>query len=401
MLVQQQQQLTASIVGAGPAGFALAAGLQSQGTSVLVYSHPTHLRHANQVRRNGLLRASGLMEGSTRVRVTTDMAEAVAFSRIMFLTVPSTGQETVLEELRKFPLRQHAIVAVPGNLFSLIAADLDAGCILETNLSPYSCRMEGDGELRVLGKKELVFIAALQPKEGEDEDGDVVRRALCGEVARILSPTRLKWCSSVVEVSLANVNGVFHPLMMLMNAGRIESTGGDFMLYADGLTPSVANAMAAVDRVRIRIGEALGLRLDGAVAVSNECYGQGFPNFVDLARHSPPHNRLRAPPTLENRNLSEDVPDLLVSWCGLAEKLGIDASPIRAVITLAQMATGVDYLATGRNLRRLGLEHVTRAELITRFGGVAKRKRAAIGGGGGGGSSSSSSKNNTVEACRL
>ncbi|AEO59568.1 hypothetical protein MYCTH_117063 [Thermothelomyces thermophilus ATCC 42464] len=384
MLVQQQQQQhTASIVGAGPAGFALAAGLQSQGTSVLVYSHPTHVRHANQVRRNGLLRASGLMEGSTRVRVTTDMAEAVAFSRIMFLTVPSTGQETVLEELRKFSLRQHAIVAVPGNLFSLIAADLHAGCILETNLSPYSCRMEGDGELRVLGKKELVFIAALQPAEGEEEEDDVVvvRRALCGEVARILSPTRLKWCSSVVEVSLANVNGVFHPLMMLMNAGRIESTGGDFMLYADGLTPSVANAMAAVDRVRIQIGEALGLRLDGAVAVSNECYGQGFSNFVDLGRHSPPHNRLRAPPTLENRNLTEDVPDLLVSWCSLAEKLGIDASPIRAVITLAQMATGVDYLATGRNLRRLGLEHATRAELIARFGGCdssADRQKRAV-----------------------
>ncbi|KAL2168335.1 hypothetical protein VTG60DRAFT_7379 [Thermothelomyces hinnuleus] len=396
MLVQQQQH-TASIVGAGPAGFALAAGLQSQGTSVLVYSHPTHLRHANQVRRNGLLRASGLMEGSTRVRVTTDMAEAVAFSRIMFLTVPSTGQETVLEELRKFSLRQHAIVAVPGNLFSLIAADLDAGCVLETNLSPYSCRMEGDGELRVLGKKELVFIAALQQEDGDD----VVSRALCEEVARILSPTRLKWCSSVVEVSLANVNGVFHPLMMLMNAGRIESTGGDFMLYADGLTPSVANAMAAVDRVRMQIGEALGLRLDGAVAVSNECYGQGFSGFVDLARHSPPHNRLRAPPTLENRNLSEDVPDLLVSWCGLAEKLGIDASPIRAVITLAQMATGVDYLATGRNLRRLGLEHVTRAELIARFGSVAKRKKSAIGSSSSSSSSNNNNNNNTVEACRL
>ncbi|KAL2150989.1 hypothetical protein VTH82DRAFT_6087 [Thermothelomyces myriococcoides] len=401
MLVQQQ---TASIVGAGPAGFALAAGLQSQGTSVLVYSHPTHLRHANQVRRNGQLRASGVMQGSAHIRVTTDMAEAVAFSRILFLTVPSTGQETVLEELHRFSLRQHAIVAVPGNLFSLIAADrLDAGCILETNLSPYSCRMEEDGELRVLGKKELVFIAALRPEEGgekeEREEEDLVRQALCEEVARVLSPMRLKWCSSVVEVSLANVNGVFHPLMMLMNAGRIESTEGDFMLYADGLTPSVASAMEAVDRVRMQIGDALGLPVDTAVGVSNECYGQAFPDFVELARHSPPHNRLRAPPSLENRNLSEDVPDLLVSWCGLAEKLGVDASPLRAVITLAQMATGVDYLATGRNMRRLGLEHLSREELIARFGPVAKnnkrqkqkQKQSAM----------ATSNHNTVEACRL
>ncbi|KAL2145778.1 hypothetical protein VTI28DRAFT_6277 [Corynascus sepedonium] len=369
-------QHTVSIVGAGPAGFALAAGLQSNGTSVLLYSHPTHLRHANHVRRNGYLRASGLMEGSTNLRVTTDMAEAVTFSQIIILTVPSTGQETVVQELRKFPLQQHAIIAIPGNLFSLIA-DLDVGCIFETNLSPYSCRME-EGGLTVLGKKELVFIAPLQA-------GDTVISPALYETITNIFPTQLKWCSSVVEVCLANVNGVFHPLMMLMNAGRIESTSGDFYLYADGLTPSVANAMVAVDHVRIKIGEALGLRLKTAVDISNECYGQGFGDFVDLARNSPPHNKLKAPADLDNRNISEDVPDLLVSWCCLAEKLGIDASPIRAVITLAEMATGANYFEEGRNLRRLRLEDVTREELLERFGAV--QRNVVLGNG--------------VETCRL
>jgi hypothetical protein len=162
--------------------------------------------------------------------------------------------------------------------------------------------------------------------------------------------------------------------MMLMNAGRIENTLGDFFLYGDGLTPSVANAMLAIDRVRIKIGEALGLRLRSAVEISNECYGQSFSDFVDLAQNSPPHNKLKAPSNLENRNISEDVPDLLVSWCCLAEKLGIDASPIKAVITLAEMATGVNYFDTGRNLRRLHLEHVSRAELVERFGPVQQEK---------------------------
>lgn len=354
-------QPTVSIIGAGPAGFALAAGLQSHGKTVLLYSHPTHLRHANHVKRNGHLRASGLMEGSTNLRVTSDMGEAVAFSLIIILTVPSTGQETVLQELRKFSLRQHAIIAVPGNFFSLIA-DIEVGCVFETNLSPYSCRMD-EGGLMVLGKKELVFIAALQ--------GDL-NQADYETVANIF-PTQLKWCSSIIEVCLSNVNGVFHPLMMLMNAGRIENTSGDFFLYGDGLTPSVANAMLAIDRVRIKIGEALGLRLKSAVEISNECYGQGFTDFVDLAQNSPPHNKLKAPSNLENRNIAEDVPDLLVSWYCLAERLGIDASPIKAVISLAEMATGVNYFRTGRNLRRLHLEHVSRAELIKRFGPVQEK----------------------------
>jgi hypothetical protein len=352
-----------SIVGAGPAGFALAADLQRHGKRVLVYSHPTHLRHANSVREKGHLQTNGVMECSTTLPVTSDMSEAVAFSRMLILTVPSTGQETVLQELRKFALRRHTIIAVPGNLFSLIAADLDAECIFETNLSPYSCRME-EGGLTVMGRKKRIFIAPNQNHKNNKNTNPAVYDKI-----RNLFPMELTWCSSVVEVCLSNVNGVFHPLMMLMNAGRIESsnTGGDFLLYAEGLTRSVANAMHAVDRVRIKIGEAFGLSLKTAVQISNECYGQSFAGFVDLARNSPPHNRLRAPASLENRNISEDVPDLLVAWCCLAEKLGIDASPIRAVIILAEMATGVDYFRTGRNLQRLHLEDVSADELVARF----------------------------------
>ncbi|KAK4149022.1 6-phosphogluconate dehydrogenase C-terminal domain-like protein [Chaetomidium leptoderma] len=355
-------QPAVSIIGAGPAGFALAAGLQRHGKSVLLYSHPTHLRHANHVKHNGHLRVSGLMQGSANLHVTSDMAEAVASSQIIILTVPSTGQETVLQELRKFSLRQHVIVAIPGNLFSLIA-DMEVGCVFETNLSPYSCRMD-EGGLMVMGKKELVFIAALQQQNLNPAVYDTIGS---------LFPTGLKWCSSILEVCLSNVNGVFHPMMMLMNAGRIENTSGDFLLYRDGLTPAVANAMLAVDRVRIQIGDALGLRLKSAVDISNECYGQGFTSLVELAQSSPPHNKLRAPSSLENRNISEDVPDLLVAWHCLAEKLGIDAAPIKAVIVLAEMATGVDYFETGRNLRRLHLEHVSRAELIQRFGPVQEK----------------------------
>lgn len=346
-----------SIVGAGPAGFALAADLESHGTSVLVYSHPAHLQHASHVVDKGYLRACGVIEGSTNPRVTFEMSEVINFSKIIILTVPSTGQETVLRELKKFSLRQHTIIAIPGNLFSLIIdAEMKIGHLLETNMSPYCCRMS-EGDLDVFGRKNLFSIAALQQD---------LSPAFTAEIQSIF-PTNLKWCSNVVEVCLSNLNGVFHPLMMLMNAGRIESTAGEFLIYRDGLTPSVANAMLAVDRVRIQIGEAFGFRLDSVTEVSNECYGQNCTDLVDLAQNSQPHNTLKAPPDIDNRNFSEDVPDLLVCWHGLAEKLRIDASPIKAVIILVEMATGIDYMETGRNLRKLHLEDISRTELIKRY----------------------------------
>lgn len=350
-------QLPVSILGAGPAGFALAADLQNQGRNVLLYSHPDHTRHADNVKEKGCLTASGAMEGSTIVQVTTDIGEVVAFSRILILTVPSTGQETVLQELKQFDLRLHTIIAIPGNLFSLVAgAEIEVENILETNISPYSCRME-DGHLRVMGRKSVVSIAALR--------NDVTPGFYAG--IQGIFPMELKWCSSVIEVSLSNINGVFHPLMMLMNVGRIESTAGEFLLYRDGLTRSVSNAMLAVDRVRMEVGAKFGLRLKSTIDLSNECYDQGFTDLVDLAQNSPPHNKLKAPADIENRNISEDVPDLLVAWHALAEKLGIDASPITAVIILVEMATGIKYMRLGRNLRKLHLENVPRGELIARF----------------------------------
>lgn len=347
-----------SIVGAGPAGFALAADLESRGTRVLVYSHPTHLRHASSVATKGYLRASGAIEVFANPHLTSDMSRALQFSNIIILTVPSTGHETILHELKKFDLRQHTIIAIPGNLFSLIINDseVQAKCILETNLSPYSCRMK-DGELSVLGRKSAFYMAGVQ------DDLSPARK----EEIQSIFPIEIKWCSNVIEVSLTNINGVFHPLMMLMNAGRIESTSGDFLLYHDGLTRSVANAMVAIDNVRLEIGKAFGFRLDNVVETSNKCYGAHFTDLVDLARNSGPHNKLAAPSDIENRNISEDVPDLLVCWHGLAEKLGIDASPITAVIILAEMATGVKYLETGRNLRRLNLDHLSKAELLRKF----------------------------------
>ncbi|KAL7947785.1 6-phosphogluconate dehydrogenase [Trichoderma barbatum] len=348
-------QRKVSIIGAGPSGFALAADLQNRGIDVLVYSHPDHFRHANEVISNGQLTVRGKIEGCMPVCITSDMDEIVGFSTIIILAVPSTGHETVLQQLRRFPLQQHTIIAIPGNLFSLIA-DMDIGCVLETNLSPYSCRMEKN-ELLVLGKKNLIHIAALQSPPS---------RAVYDAVQEIM-PVKLYWCSSVIEVCLLNINGVFHPLMMLMNAGRIENTNGDFFLYRDGLTSSVAKVMIVIDQVRMQIGRAFGYSMKSTVKVSNECYNHTFSDLVDLARNSGPHKGLKAPSNLQNRNISEDVPDLLVCWHSLAEKLGIDASPIKAIIVLAQMATGADYFQSGRSLRKLHLEGISRRELIERF----------------------------------
>jgi hypothetical protein len=355
--VSNSVRARAAIVGAGPAGYALAVDLENNGTDLLVYSHPSHQRHTKDVIAQGGIRSTGLITSSILPRITSDMAEVVAFSTIIIITVPSTGQETIYRELQHFDLRSHIVIAVPGNLFSLMQEfPLNAKYTLETNLSPYSCRMD-QAELIILGKKKQVSIAM----HGNDQNPAIKSRI------EALFPMHLHWCHNIIEVCLSNINGVFHPLMVLMNAGRIESTAGDFLYYAEGLTPSVARAIRAVDQVRLQIGEKFGFAMKNVVQMSNECYNHDFRDLVELARNSKPHRRLKAPDVVDTRNISEDVGDLLVCWCGLAEKLGIDATALRTVIGLAGMTAEKDYLSEGRNLEKLGLQHLSGEEILEKF----------------------------------
>lgn len=127
--------------------------------------------------------------------------------------MPSTAQQTIVEELKPRNLSNHTLVVIPRNLFSLVfEKEFKVKWLLEMNLSPYSCRMV-DGKLEVLGRKKRVFIAASGGEFGVDLDPGL-KRELEG-----VFPMELCWCRNVVEVCLLNVNGVFHPLIMLMNVG--------------------------------------------------------------------------------------------------------------------------------------------------------------------------------------
>jgi opine dehydrogenase len=65
---------------------------------------------------------------------------------------------------------------------------------------------------------------------------------------------------NVLHTGLNNMGAIFPPALTLLNAGRIESTGGDFQFYLDGATPSVAKMLEELDRERVIVAAALGIR---------------------------------------------------------------------------------------------------------------------------------------------
>ena len=68
----------------------------------------------------------------------------------------------------------------------------------------------------------------------------------------------MKAATSVLETSLNNGNFIVHAPMVIMNAGWIEHTNGEFMFYRDGATRSIGSVIDATTAERDTISVTLG-----------------------------------------------------------------------------------------------------------------------------------------------
>jgi opine dehydrogenase len=351
-------EMSVSIIGAGNCGCAFAADLASRGVSVLLYAHPDHRRNADTIQSNGYLEAGLQIEGRFHPIVSSNMDDVVRFSKYIVITVPSYGHDAILSELEKFDLSGHIVISITGNFFALMARkQTNAQFILETSSAPYASRMQ-EGKVIVLGVKSILPIAAL-PID--------VSQTLRDEIGAIF-PMPLEWRSNVLEIGMSCITGVIHPTPALMNTGWIETTKGDFYFYREGMTPSVARVIDAVDTERMAIAREFGFKPQSVLAIMNGYYRRAFVDFTEFARETVEHNMTRMAPTqMRDRFIVQDVPYVLVPWYELGVKVGIHSSAIKSIIDLASIVNETNYMETGRNLRRLGLSAASKAQVLETF----------------------------------
>ncbi len=109
--------------------------------------------------------------------------------------------------------------------------------------------------------------------------------------------------NDALETSLANANMVMHPPGMVMNAGWIQQTAGDFYFYREGITEAVGRVMAAIEAERMRIGAALGVRTQPLLEMLRDMgvvskTGLQTDNFSAALRGSEMASSIRSPNTL-------------------------------------------------------------------------------------------------------
>jgi opine dehydrogenase len=148
---------------------------------------------------------------------------------------------------------------------------------------------------------------------------------------------------------------------MLMNAGWIEATGGDFLFYQEGITEAVGSVVSAIDHERLAVAHALDIP---AVPFLEAFHAAGLTTRAAMesgsvaraCRDSQPNATLRSPPSLDHRYVHEDVGYGLVPMAALGRLAGVATPIIDAHIALLSEAAGIDYAATGLTLQRMGLD---------------------------------------------
>ena len=355
-----------TVIGAGHGGKTMAAHLALMGFSVTLYNRTPE--HIEIIRKRGGLELDSEEEGGVRgfaklAKVTSDISEAVKRSDVIMVVLPSSAHADIAKACAKHLRDGHMVILHPGRTcgaleFSKVIRD--NGCTADVTIAEaetfiYASRSDGPAQARIFRIKEAVPLAAL-PATRTQHVLDVINEAY----PQFIDGT------DVLHTGLNNMGAIFHPALTLMNAGWIEATHGDYQFYIDGASPSVARMLEVLDRERVTVASALGIRARTAIEWLKLAYDTSGDDLHDAIHNQPGYYGIKAPSTLHHRYLFEDVPMSLVPIASLGIRYGVSVRGMESMIRIASIIHRTDYWRRGRTVESLGLAQWSVSEL-TRF----------------------------------
>ena len=355
-----------AVLGAGNGGCAAAADLTLRGFSVSLYSRRLQtLKPIIEAGGINLLDDSG-EKFVTFTGVTDDLETALRDAEVILIVVPALGHDYFAEQCARFLDENQVIVLNPGStggalhffqkLQQLTTKFIPPIC--ETNTLTYICRLVESDKIKISLYQKNVLFAAFP--------GKFIDR--CVKVVQEIYP-KVRPVENVLITSLLNFNAIMHPPGTIMNAGWIEFTKGNFAYYYEGNTTSVCRVMEAVDRERMLIFKELNipsLRFLDFFYRSGLTTKKGFKSdsLYTAIQESEPDRFIRAPESLDNRYLHEDIGYGLVPMVQIGKVLNVKTPVMRSLITIASIAANRDYMEWGLNAKKMGIEGLNSKTLL-------------------------------------
>lgn len=357
-----------AVLGAGSGGLAAAADLSRRGHGVRLYNRSEGALQT--IRAQGGLRTSGAIgEGIVELQgVTTSLDDAIDGAAAIVVVLPATAHEGIARAIAQRN-GSAPLVLNPGHMCGSlhIRRVLDAArsprTIAELGTLTYVARSLEPGSVKV-------YLRTTGVPFGISPDDD--------EAARLvdeLFPDQRR-AAHPMEAWFWDVNMVLHPPGMVLGAARIESTGGDFKFYGNGMTPSIEAVMRALDDERVAVARAFGVEVPSLAQTmasigTADADAAGAGRLGDAIRGGTANAAIKAPSSLDHRYLHEDVPYGLVPLGALGRIARVPTPVTDSLIELAQAMGGRAYKTEGLNQDVLEIRGAGIDEVVAIAGGKA------------------------------
>ncbi|MBS7648558.1 MAG: NAD/NADP octopine/nopaline dehydrogenase family protein [Candidatus Bathyarchaeia archaeon] len=364
--------MNVAVLGAGNGGYAASADLSLAGFKVNLYESKEFEENLKPIIEHGGIEILGSARtGFARLnRVTTSIKEAIEGVDLIMVVVPAFAHKILAKSCAPY-LKDQPIVLNPGHtggaleFFRELRKEGFKGeaKIGETMTLTYICRKPAPAQVKVFHVMKKLLFGVFPSKHTEELYG------LFKELYPSVVPA-----SNVLESGLTNLAAMFHPPGMLLNSGWIEFTKGNFKFYYEGITPSVARVVEALDQERLRLMEKLGFE---PIGFTEWYYLQGCTpirakSVYEALQAGGPDQYLKAPNSLEHRYVVEELNHGLVPIASIARMLNSPAPNIEALIVIASTISQRDYWKEGLTVEKLGIAGLS----LERLEGFLKEGKA-------------------------
>jgi opine dehydrogenase len=356
------------IIGAGAGGAAAVAELTKAGHQVSLWNRSAET--LAPFKAIGGVRYEGVLGSGTAVPrlITSDLSEAIDDVEIAVVTLPTFSHAPVARAMAEAGWGQsRPVVLNPGhtggalefsNAYRSIKPDIPP--VAEFSTLTYVARKYTPDTVTVTGRANYLRAAALP-------GGESALTAACG-----LFPGA-KPVRDILFSDLCNLNMVLHAPGAILAAAWVEAKQGDFTFYVEGMTPGVIRVMRELDYERQSVGRSFGHELPSVIdemkLVGTVKSDADSNDFAAAISGGEANKKIKGPNSLNHRYYLEDFGHGLLPFLAIAEIAGVPTPVADSLFKLATVVCGVNFVETGRTARAMGIEGLTKAQLIQKVRG--------------------------------
>jgi len=347
------------VLGAGHGGLAMAGHLAMMGFKVNLYNRGR--KKIRPVSERKGIKIEGEIKGFGKIELaSSNIKECLAGVDILMVVVPANGHRFIAQTCAPYLKENQVVILNPGRTggaLEFFHTLKEHGLkkfpfIAETQTFLYASRALGPAHAKIFSIKNAVPIATL-PAYWIPGIQKVINRAFPQFVPG----------DNIFKTSFDNIGAIFHPALTILNASWIEETHGDFEYYIQGASESVAKVLERLDKERLAVAAALGIKALSAKNWLYTAYSATGKDLYEAIQDNPGYLGLKAPDQLHHRYIDEDVPMSLVPLASIGEMLKVKTHTINSIIHLASIMRGINFWEKGRTVENLGIKGMSIKEI--------------------------------------